>query len=76
MNFSFTVYNLLGRCLDNSIWLGAGVLGLLYYPRRIRREVKAGTLGEIEAKKKLQTIRLCCYFAIAVGVLRILGILP
>jgi len=72
---SFAVHDLTGRGIDNAIWLAIGVIGLLYYPRRIRRDIKAGHLAEGHGKTKLQRVKMCCYFAIAIGVFRILGVL-
>jgi hypothetical protein len=72
---SFARADYIGRCLDNSVWLGIGIVGLLYYPWKIRRDVKANMLTEGLGKARLQKVRMLCYFAIAVGVFRILGVL-
>ena len=76
MDKSFLTPDFQARCIDNALWVGIGIFGLLYYPRRIRRRVEAGTLPEARAKSQLLRVRLISYFAIAIGVLRILRFLP
>ena len=68
--------DLIARSVDNAVWFGVGIFGLLYYPCRIRRDVEANLLGSTQGATRLKKIRICCYFAIGVGVLRILGVLP
>jgi hypothetical protein len=72
----FAKADYIGRCLDNAIWLGIGIVGLLYYPWKIRRDIGSNILTEAQGKSRLQKVRILCYFAIAVGVLRVLRILP
>jgi hypothetical protein len=76
MNNPFLTPDFQARCIDNAIWLAIGIFGLLYYPRRIRRRIAAGTLTEARAKSQLTKVWLISYFAIAFGVLRILRVLP
>jgi hypothetical protein len=76
MNNSFVGPDFQARCIDNAIWVGIGIFGLLYYPRRIRRRVKAGTLTETRGKTQLTRVWLISYFAIGFGVLRIFKVLP
>ena len=76
MDKSFINADFVGRCIDNAIWLGIGIFGLLYYPGKIRRDIKAGTLTEEQGASRLQKARIACCFAIAMGVFRILKVLP
>ena len=76
MDKSFLHADFVGRCIDNAIWLGIGIVGLLYYPWKIRRDVQADTLTEANGKSRLLQVRMLCCFAIAVGVFRILRVLP
>ena len=73
---SFARADYIGRCLDNAVWLGIGIVGLLYYPWKIRRDIKADILTEAKGKSRLSQVRMISCFAIAVGVLRILRVLP
>jgi hypothetical protein len=76
MDKSFLTADFVGRCIDNAIWLGIGIFGLLYYPWKIRRDIKADILTEAKGKSRLSQVRMLCYFAIAVGVFRILKVIP
>ena len=76
MNQTFLHADFVGRCIDNAIWLGIGIVGLVYYPWKIRRDIKADMLTEAKGKSRLSQIRMISCFAIAVGVLRILRVLP
>jgi hypothetical protein len=76
MDTSFTTADLVGRCIDNAIWLGIGIFGLLYYPWKIRRDIKVSILTEGQGKSRLQKVRMLCYFCIAMGVFRILRVIP
>jgi hypothetical protein len=76
MDKSFINADFIGRCIDNAIWLGIGIVGLIYYPWKIRRDIKADILTEAKGKSRLSQVRILCYFAIAVGVFRILRVLP
>jgi len=71
----FATADYIGRCGDNAIWLGIGIFGLLYYPWKIRRDIKANILTEGQGKSRLQKVRMLCYFSIAMGVFNILGVL-
>jgi hypothetical protein len=57
-------YDFIGRCLDAAIPLAAGVIGLIYYPRRIQRDVESGSLTDGQAQAKLHKVKTLCYFAI------------
>jgi hypothetical protein len=76
MDKSFLTADLVGRCIDNAIWLGIGIFGLLYYPWKIRRDIKTSILTEEQGKARLKKVRLLCYFCIAMGVFRIVGVIP
>jgi hypothetical protein len=76
MDKSFVTADFIGRCIDNAIWLGIGIVGLLYYPWKIRRDIASSILAEGQGKSRLQKVRMLSYFAIAVGLLRILRVLP
>ena len=76
MEKSFLTADFVGRCIDNAIWLGIGIVGLLYYPWKIRRDIESSVLTEGQGKSRLQKVRMLCYCAIAVGVLRTLRVLP
>lgn len=76
MDKSFVTADLVGRCFDNAIWLGIGMAGFLYYPRKVRRDIEASRLTEEQGRSRLQIVQMLCYFAIGMGILRIFGVLP
>jgi hypothetical protein len=76
MDHSFATADFAGRFIDNGIWLGIGIVGLLYYPGRIRRDIEASILTKGQGKSRLQQVQALSCFAIVVGVFRILRVLP
>jgi hypothetical protein len=76
MDKSLITADFVGRCLDNAIWLGIGIVGLLYYPSKIRRDIKASILTDAQGRSRLKKVRMVCYFAIVIGLLRIIRVLP
>lgn len=67
MDKTFITYDFIGRCLDAAIPLAIGIIGLLYYPRRIRRDIKSGNLTEGQGRMRLQKVKTLSYFAILFG---------
>jgi hypothetical protein len=72
----FATADFIGRSIDNCIWLGIGIIGLLYYPSKIRRDIASGILSEATGKSRLQKVRVLCFFSIAVGAFNIYTSLP
>lgn len=61
----------IGQCLDVAVPLAAGLIGLVYYPRRSARDIKTGKRSEEDGKKWLKKIKFVCYFAICFGLYKI-----
>lgn len=59
----------IGRGLDAAVPLVIGVIGLLYYPHRVSKNIQSGKWSEAEGKKKLKRVW------IAYGLIALLGIL-
>jgi hypothetical protein len=76
MDQSFLHADFVGRCIDNAIWLGIGIFGLLFYPWKIRRDIKADILTEAKGKARLFQVRMLSCFCLAVGLLRVFRVLP
>jgi hypothetical protein len=58
-----------GRCIDTAIPLTVGLIGLVYYPRRIRKEVESGKWTEAEGKHRIIRFKIACFLFILLGVL-------
>jgi hypothetical protein len=59
----------IGRCIDAAVPLVIGIIGLLYYPHRVAKNIESGKWSETEGKKKLKRVW------IAYGLIALLGIL-
>lgn len=68
---AFSDYDFYGRCLDAAIPIVAGLICLVYYPRRFAKDVKAGKLSDIQAATRLKKVKLCCYFLLLFGLYKI-----
>lgn len=58
---------------DNAIWLGIGIAGFPYHPRKVRRDIGASPWIEEQGTSGPQIVRTLYCFAIGMGVLRIFG---
>jgi hypothetical protein len=59
----------IGRCVDAAIPLIIGVIGILYYPRRVAKNIQSGKWSEAKGKKQLKR----CW--IAFGLITLFGVL-
>jgi hypothetical protein len=71
----FAKYYYLGRCLYAALPLVLGVAGLLYYPRRIKKDVESGKLSETEGKQHLKKYRIAFCLILLLGVMQIIRLL-
>jgi hypothetical protein len=67
-NTSITL-DFIGRCFDAAVPLVLGIIGLLYYPHKVAKNIESGKWTEAEGRKKLKRVW------IAYGLLALLGIL-
>jgi hypothetical protein len=65
----FMTPDFIGRCVDAAIPLAIGLIGLLYYPHKVEKNVESGKWSEAEGKKKLKGVW------IAYGAITLFGIL-
>jgi hypothetical protein len=75
MDNSTVTTDFLNRCIDNAAWIGVGIFGLWYYPRKIRRQVQSGRMSAARGKKSWMIVTGISYVAITIGVLRIFRVL-
>jgi hypothetical protein len=71
MNQSFFTYDFIGRCIDTAIPFALGIIGLIYYPRRIAKQIESGKFSEAEGKSRLKKARIACYAIMLLGVLKL-----
>jgi hypothetical protein len=68
MDKTFITHDFVARCLDGAIPLAVGIFGLLYYPRRIRRDIESGKLTLLQGAKNLKKVKIIACFAILFGI--------
>jgi hypothetical protein len=71
MNNAFGNGDLVARYSGDMVWIILGIIGLTYYPHRIRKQMAIGLLTESQGKTRLKRIRAMSYFCIGVGLLSI-----
>jgi hypothetical protein len=72
MNQTSVTPDFIGRCIDATIPLVLGIIGLLYYPYRVAKNVKSGKWSESEGKKKLIRVLIAYSLIALVGVLNMI----
>jgi hypothetical protein len=68
MDKTIIAHDLIARCLDGAIPLAIGMFGLIYYPRRISREIESGKLTRLQGAKNLKKVKAIACFAILFGI--------
>jgi hypothetical protein len=71
MNEPYITADFIGRCIDTAIPFALGIIGLLYYPRRIAKQIESGKLSEEDGKKRLKRARIACFAIMLLGVLKL-----
>jgi hypothetical protein len=61
----------IGRCVDATIPLAIGIIGLIYYPRRTAKDIESGKRSEAEGKSRLKKLRIGCCLIILLGVVEV-----
>ena len=62
----------IGRSLDAGVPLVLGVIGLLYCPHRVAKNVESGKWSEAEGKRKLNRVRVAYSLLALLGILQII----
>jgi len=78
IQISFAKADYVGRCLDNAVEIGLGVLIILFGPPQLKRKLASGQLSAEKAEKTKKALKLILpigILMIAYGVLRIFGVL-
>jgi hypothetical protein len=71
MNKTSITPDFIGQCIDTAIPFALGIIGLLYYPRRIAKRIESGKLSEEDGKKRLKRTRIACCAIMLLGVLKL-----
>jgi len=62
----------IGECVENIIWIGAGVYVVWFWPRRVRRDIQAGAISDEQGRAKLKKFNpRFGYLIILLGLLRV-----
>lgn len=72
MNQKIFTPDFVGHCIDAAIPLVLGIIGLLYYPHQIAKNVKSRKCSEDEGKKKLKRVLIAYSLVAFIGVLNII----
>jgi hypothetical protein len=68
---TFITADFIGRCIDTAIPFVIGIIGLIYYPRRIAKEIQSGKRTEVEAKQRLKRLKIAFYLIMLLGVFKL-----
>jgi hypothetical protein len=71
MNKTSITPDFIGQCIVTAIPFVLGVIGLLYYPRRIDKDIESGKRTETEGKQRLKRLKIACYLIMLLGVLKL-----
>jgi hypothetical protein len=63
--------DLTGHYIDTAIPFALGIIGLIYYSRRIAKDITSGKRTEAEEKSRLRKIRIVCCMIMLLGVLKL-----
>jgi len=62
----------IGSCVEDLIWVGVGVYVVWFWPRRVRRDVQAGTMSDEQGRAKLKKFNPRIGYLIAIfGLVRL-----
>jgi hypothetical protein len=72
MDKNFITADFIGRCIDTIIPFVIGIIGLVYSPRRIAKEVESRKRTEVEGKQLLKRLKIACYLIMLLGVFKLI----
>lgn len=61
----------IGHCIDTAIPFAIGVIGLVYFPRRVRKDIESKKHSDEDGKKRLKKYKIFCYLILLLGFLKL-----